>query len=144
VATLFTIDASVFVAACRPSEAEHNACRALLRAVRKLDIPMIEPAIVAVEIVAALRRTGDDPDGAQAYAFSVLELPRLTVVTVDGKLARQAVEIAVRHRLRGADALYVTVAARYGASLVTLDAEQLKRAPASAGACKPQAALARL
>ena len=47
-------------------------------------------------------------------------------------------------RLRGADALYVTVAMQYGARLVTLDAEQLERAPASVSACKPSTAIASL
>jgi predicted nucleic acid-binding protein len=53
---------------------------------------------------------------------------------------RRAVKAAVQCRLRGADALYVAAAMQYGARLVTLDAEQLERAPASVRACKPDAA----
>jgi len=55
-------------------------------------------------------------------------------------LGQLAVTAAVTCRLRGADAIYVTVAAQYGARLVTLDAEQLARAPAAVGACRPETA----
>ena len=54
-------------------------------------------------------------------------------------MARRALTIAAQCRLRGADAIYVTVAAQYGACLVTLDEEQLSRAPAHVAACKPDA-----
>lgn len=46
--------------------------------------------------------------------------------------------------LRGADALYVTVAALYDATLVTLDREQLHRAPREVQTCTPETALSLL
>jgi predicted nucleic acid-binding protein len=52
--------------------------------------------------------------------------------------------VAAQQRLRGADALYVTVAAQYGAHLVTLDGEQLRRAPAAVHATKPDVVVALL
>ena len=139
--TLLTLDASVFVAACRSQEPGFNAAMALLRAIRDADIPLIEPAILPVEVAAALSRTGDDAALAQEYAETLLALPYLTLLPVDERLARQAVEMAAVHGLRGADALYVTSAVRYGAKLVTLDKEQLRRSPDAVGACKPEAAL---
>ena len=48
--------------------------------------------------------------------------------------------MATEHGLRGPDALYTTVAAQYGARLVTLDNEQLKRAPSHVDTCMPEAA----
>lgn len=36
----------------------------------------------------------------------------------------KAAAITARHRLRGSDAIYVAVVQRFGAALVTLDAEQ--------------------
>ena len=47
------------------------------------------------------------------------------VVPLTATMARQAAEFAARHRLRGADAVYVTVARRYAAALVSRDREQL-------------------
>jgi predicted nucleic acid-binding protein len=143
-ALLLTLDASVFVAACRPHEPGHAACRELLDQLRSAAIPLIEPAILPVEVAAALSRTGSNPSLAKEFAEAILNLPHLTVVAVDERTACRAVPVAAQYRLRGADALYVTVAAQYGAHLVTLDGEQLRRAPAVAHACKPDAVAALL
>jgi predicted nucleic acid-binding protein len=143
-AVLFTIDASVFVAACRPAEPGCSASRDLLRKVREASVPLIEPAILSVEIAASLARSGENPATAASYAESVSGLPYLTLVALDERFSRRAVSTATKHQLRGADALYVAVAAQYGAHLVTLDGEQLRRAPATLHACKPEAAVALL
>jgi predicted nucleic acid-binding protein len=143
-AALFTIDASVFVAAYRTHETGCAISRDLLRLVQESDVPLIEPAILPVEIAAALARAGENPVWSAEYADSVMTLPYLTLQPVDERLARRALLVATERRLRGADALYVTVAAQYGACLVTLDTDQLKRAPASVHACKPEMAVASL
>ncbi len=142
-ALLLCVDASVFVAACRRGESAYAASRAFLDALRGTDVPLIEPALLPVEVAAALARTGTDPNLALELAERILALPRLTVVPVDERLSHRAAAMAVRHRLRGADAIYTAVAVRYGARLVTLDGEQLRRAPSVVGACKPGAVLLR-
>ena len=143
-ALLFTIDASVFVAACHPREPGHSASRAFLEDLRLTSVPLIEPAILPVEAAAALRRSGTTITLAREYAEAILGLPHLTIVAVDARLARRAIITATQSQLRGADALYVTVAAQYGTHLVTLDGEQLRRAPAVVHACKPETAAALL
>ena len=140
-ATLFTIDASVFVAAYRTQETCCAISRALLRLVREAHVPLIEPAILPVEIAAALAHAGENPVWAAEYAQSVMAFPYLSLHPVDERMAWRAVTVATQCRLRGADALYVTAAAQYGARLVTLDAEQLERAPDTLGACTPEAAV---
>ncbi len=141
-ATVLTVDASVFVAAYQARETACGVCRDLLRLVREADAPLIEPAILPVEIAAALARAGESPAWATEYAESILAFPYLSLRPVDEHLAHRALAVATHGRLRGADALYVTVAAQYGARLVTLDAEQLRRAPATVRACQPAAAVA--
>jgi predicted nucleic acid-binding protein len=54
-------------------------------------------------------------------------LPGIALVPLSRDLARRAVEIAIRHRLRGADAIYVAVAEQAGSSLVSWDQEMLER-----------------
>lgn len=141
-AELFTIDASVFVAARRTQEGKSAVSRDLLQLLREANIPLIEPTILPVEIAAALARAGEEPTWAAEYAELVMAFPHLTFRPLDERAARRALAIATQCRLRGADAMYVTVAAQYGARLVTLDAEQLERAPAAVHACKPDAAVA--
>lgn len=143
-ALLLTLDASLFVAACRSREPGFAASRALLAAVRDSDIPLAEPAILPVETAAALRRAGHPVAAALEYATALLSLPRLTLVSVDERLAERAAQMAATCSLRAADALYVTVAALYGATLVSLDQEQLARAPETVQACTPEVALRRL
>ncbi len=142
-ALLLTLDASVFVAACRRREPGHDASHALLRWLRDQDIPLIEPAILPVETAAALVRTGDDPVRATEFAEALLSLPLLTLVTIDDRHALRAVTAATEYRLRGTDALYVATALHYGSQLITLDKEQLKRAPNMVHACKPDTAIER-
>ena len=48
-------------------------------------------------------------------------------LTVEVHLARQAVQAATNHRLRGADSVYVAVADAFDAALITWDAEMLER-----------------
>lgn len=52
--------------------------------------------------------------------------------------------MAADHRLRGADAVYVAVARRFGTVLVTLDAEQRTRSDARVTALTPAEAFAQL
>ncbi len=126
----FTIDASVFVSAFTPSEPAHQASKALLRQIRQSDAALILPTLVIVEIAAAIGRGQGKPDLGYAFALEVDRFPGLTLVALDDALAQEAAELAARHRLRGSGAVYAAVARRFGATLVTLDAEQGERAEA--------------
>lgn len=119
-----TLDASVLVSAFTPSENAHLPCKALLREVRQSKAAIILPTLVIVEIAAAIGRGQGKPDLGYAFALEMTRFPNLALVTLDESLARAAAEIAARHRLRGSDAVYVAVARRFGATLVTLDGEQ--------------------
>jgi predicted nucleic acid-binding protein len=143
-AVLLTLDASVFVAACQPHEPGFTASLTLLDAMLDVSVPLVEPAILPVEVGAALCRAGRDGAFSLRYAEAIFALPNLTLLATEERSARRALAVATQCRLRGADALYVAAAAQYGARLVTLDAEQLQRAPASVGACKPDAAVSLL
>lgn len=125
-----TIDASVFVSAFTPSEKAHLPCKALLREVRQLSTPIVLPTLAIVEIAAAIGRGQGKPDLGYAFALEVSHFPELVLVNLDASLAQEAAEIAARYRLRGSDAVYIAVARRFGATLVTLDAEQRERAAA--------------
>ena len=60
--------------------------------------------------------------------LSALSVPR----------GKRAAQIAARHRLRGADALYVATADVRDATLVTWDREMLDRGAAVVDTCTPQ------
>jgi predicted nucleic acid-binding protein len=56
------------------------------------------------------------------------DLHHIQFVPIDATVTQDAAEIAADRALRGADAVYVAVARRYGCALVTLDREQRERA----------------
>lgn len=137
----YTVDASVFVNAFNPREDGHAESLAILAAIRQHGDPIIVPALLLPEIASAVARASDDSAGAVQYADATANLPHLTIVTLTAAMARQAAELAARHRLRGADSVYVGVARRYGTTLVTRDDEQRSRAAAVILCQTPEEAL---
>jgi predicted nucleic acid-binding protein len=124
-----TIDASVFVSAFSPAEPAHPASKAFMIRVRDESTPIIVPALVLPEVASAIARGQGKPELGVAFAQELSRFPNLTLISVDESLANLAVEVSAHHRLRGSDAIYASVALRYGTELITLDREQLERLP---------------
>ena len=137
----YTIDASVFVNAFNPHEEGHGASLQFLAAAQEHGDPIIVPALLVPEIASAVARASDDTVGALDFANATAALPHLTLVTVTAAMARQAAELAAKHRLRGADAVYLAVARRYGTVLVSRDDEQRRRGTSIARCLTPAEAL---
>jgi len=137
----YTVDASVFVNAFSPHEEGHTASMAMLAAIQQAGDPIIVPTLVLPEIAAAVARATNDSIGALQYANATAAFPHLTIVSLTPATARQAAELAASHRLRGADAVYVAVARRYGTTLVSRDEEQRSRGSAAVTCQTPEEAL---
>jgi predicted nucleic acid-binding protein len=140
-ASRFTVDASVFVNAFNPHETGHAASLMFLTALQQRGDPVIVPALLLVEIASAVSRATDDTEAALAYAHSIEGLSHVSLVPLTLALARQAAAIAATRRLRGADAVYVSVARRYGTVLVSRDREQMARGSAAVTCLTPETAL---
>ena len=124
------VDANVVVAAYRVGEAKRAESRQFLARVLAQRAEIACPTIFLPECAGAVARgTGGAPD-ARKLLRSAQRLPRLRLVVVGVSLASRAAEIAITCRLRGADAVYVAVAERFSATLITWDTEMLQRAPA--------------
>lgn len=137
----FTVDASVFVNAVNPHEQGQAASLQALSAIHERGDPIIVPALLLTEVASALGRATGDARGAVQYADAIAALPNLSLVTMTPAVARQAAGLAATHRLRGADAVYVAVALRYGAVLVTRDSEQRTRGAAAVTCQSPEEVL---
>lgn len=137
----YTVDASVFVNAFNPHEDGHAESLAILAGIQQGGDPVIVPTLLLPEIASAVARASDDPAGALQYASATAALAHLTLVSLTSVTARQAAELAATYRLRGADAVYVAVARRYGTTLVTRDEEQRSRASAVVTCQTPTEAL---
>ena len=141
-AARYTIDASVFVNAFNPYEDGHGESLQLLTSIRDAGDPILVPTLLVTEVASAVARASGDSVGALEYALAAAALPHVTLVSLTSRLARQAAELAAAHRLRGADAVYLVVARRYGAMLVSRDAEQRTRGAAVTTCRSPERALA--
>ena len=137
----YTVDASVFVNAFNPHEEGYAASLQILATIQERGDPMIGPTLLVPEIASAVARASDDTAGALQYANATAALPNLTLVALTPALARQAGELVASHRLRGADAVYLAVARRYGTTLVSRDDEQRTRGSAVATCQTPEEAL---
>lgn len=120
------LDASVVVAAQRPLELAHAACRA--RMVRFLtgEDTVLVPSFFAVEVSGALSRLGFDRRTI-VRIVDRLTTPPHEVVTIGPRAARAARAVAILGKLRGPDALYVWLARREAAPVCTLDREIVAR-----------------
>jgi predicted nucleic acid-binding protein len=124
---MYTIDASVWVNGFDQREPGHENSRQLLDLLSTQSTSIVVPNLVLVEVAAAVSRTRQRPDQAYAFAIALNNLPNVTVVPLDDIIVHQALTLAARYGLRGADAVYAAVAVQAGCALITLDNEQLTR-----------------
>jgi predicted nucleic acid-binding protein len=127
VANTYTVDASVFLSAFNPQEAEHEHSRQLLAILQEQSAPIIVPTLVLPEVSAVIRRGRGSAALARQFSATLERLPHLLWISLDAALARLASEAAAEYRLKGSDAVYAAVALRFGTTLVTLDREQHDR-----------------
>jgi predicted nucleic acid-binding protein len=123
----YTIDASVHINALNVREDGSQESQEFLARVEQEHLEIICPTLLVVEVAAALSRALGDYEKGLTFALAVRDLPNLMLAPLDEPLADLAAELAARHHLRGADAVYAAVAQRHGAALVTNDRQQLER-----------------
>ncbi len=123
------IDASVAIAASRVHEPSSAAARGRIgRAFRHQD-ELVVPALFGVEVAGALSRHGEPEGKIRDYVARLTSAPH-AVIALGVARARRAMHVAITGRLRGADAVYVWLAASRGLPLCTLDHEMAERAGA--------------
>jgi len=122
----YTIDASVLTNALNSREQGSQESQKFLARIEQENCEIICPTLLIPEVAAALSRALGDHKKGMAFALAVRDLPDLTLVALDEPLAVAAAELAARHRLRGADAVYAAVAEQYQTTLVTNDRQQLE------------------
>ena len=121
------VDASVIASIVNPDEPSHNQCRAWLSEALLSGQQIYAPAIILAEVGAALSWGKHDSNLTQrAISFLSAEtLIQLQPLTVE--FGRRTAVIAVEHRIRGCDAVYVALAEQLATELMTLDNQQLDR-----------------
>jgi predicted nucleic acid-binding protein len=134
------VDASVITAYFKRDDVGHVESAAWLRAMVRAGQHITAPTVLLAEVGAAVRRSTGDAMLGHAVVAELRQLPGLRLVPVSEALAVNAADIAVRHAMRGCDAVYVAVAEQLGETLVSLDAEQLARGRGVVRAVRPEQA----
>ncbi len=143
-ASLFTVDASVFLNAFNPYEVGYEISNQFLTELQQNALPIIVPTLLLPEVAAAIGRGRGDARLARDFASTLADLPHILLIPLDLVLSQQAVDIAANNRLRGSDAVYAATALRFGSTLITLDQEQRKRVADVLPAMAPDEALGEL
>jgi predicted nucleic acid-binding protein len=125
------LDASVAVAAARPREPSHSAARARVSRILRGADQITLPVLFSIEVASALARAAEPLPAIRAYVDSLVTTA-IRVAPLGRRSARRAGETAMRWQLRGADAVYVSLAIAEGVPLCTLDGDLARRC---AGAC---------
>jgi predicted nucleic acid-binding protein len=125
-----TIDASVFVASVRLEEKHYAVSREFLQQAQMQAAGVFCPTLVLPECAAAIARPTSDSALAEKLITLVENFPNLRLIALESHLARRAAQIAIAHRLKGADSVYAAVAEASNATLITWDDEMLERSPA--------------
>ncbi len=122
-----TIDASVFVAAARPSEPHYAESRAFISEAQKIYVEVVCPTLTLPECSAAVARRTGNIGLALGVVTMIAGWPGLQLIDLTVARAHRSARIAADQRLRGADSIYVAVAEEYAATLITWDSDMLQR-----------------
>ena len=106
---MLTIDANVFVSAASPNELSHTNSDAFLHRAKALRQNIYCPSLLLPEVAAAFSRPTGNTEAARITTDSVATFPDIGFVPLTYQSALAAVQIAIRYRLRGADAVYIAV-----------------------------------
>lgn len=123
----YVIDANVFVAALRKEEPFYQPSRAFLQRIQSAASAVVCPGLVLPECAAAIIRATGDPALAREAIWLIRNFPGMQLVPVELSTADWAAQLAIAHRLKGADSVYIATAAVFQAILITWDGEILER-----------------
>ena len=139
-----TVDASVMIRAVTPPEPGHEECAELMARIGVVRRPVILPTLALVELVAGMSRRAVPKPVVADLLDRVRSLPALTLVPLDLALMEESMEVAASNKARASDVVYMAVARRYDAILVTVDEQQRVRVPDGLKAASPTQVLAEL
>ena len=136
-----TIDTSVFISRFKENDPHHAESRSFLEALPGKPVIVILPTLVGPEIAGAMRRVTGQTALSRDALLVLDSMPNLNLVTLDGRLAADAVDIAAETGMRGADAAFAATAQLFDAILVSLDNDHTARSPQDLRVSSPRKAL---
>lgn len=118
----------MIVAALRKQEVHHEAAKILLETVKDGKHIAIEPYIVLIEVVAAIKRRTGSTELAKRVKNDILAIDTINFTDLESTRAGYASEIAMNLGVRGMDAIIIQTAKEFNIPLITLDKEMIEKA----------------
>jgi len=118
----------VIVAALRKQEVHYEAAKKLLEKIKDGEYIAIEPYIVLIEIVAAIKRRTGSTELAKRVKNDFLAIDTINFTDLVSTRANDASEIAMNLGVRGMDAIVIQTAKEFNVPLITLDMEMIEKA----------------
>ena len=131
------VDASVLVSVYHVPDAFHQPSAAWLQQHIRSGAIIVAPLLILSEVGGAIARQSANPQQGQEAFLQLRALPNLFLVPFDERLANLSAQLAADLRLKGADAVYIAVAAQLGLPLMTWDREQIERGGRVVSARRP-------
>jgi predicted nucleic acid-binding protein len=122
------VDTSFYVTTVDVKDPLHAVARSWLGEASKAGERLFAPWILVAEVGAAISRGLGDPALARKTVARLVGAGVVHLIPVDARLAERASDIAIDHRIRGCDAVYVALAEALGEPLATFDTQQSVRA----------------
>jgi predicted nucleic acid-binding protein len=139
---MYVVDASVWVSRFLTFDQNHAASSQWLTKVARQRSWLTAPMILLAEVAGALSRRTGDSALARRCVRRLETLPHTRFFDVGLGSGRRASVIASDLRLRGSDAIYVSLGVDLGMQLVTWDEQQRQRAGSLISAASPLELLA--
>ena len=121
------VDASVWVSRLVAGDVFHEPVKKWMNERLETGDVFLSPSLLLAEVGGAISRRTTSALGLKAID-AIQSLPGLQLVEMEGALVREAAHLAAELGLRGADSMYVAVAARLELPLLTLDLDQKEKA----------------
>ena len=122
------LDSSVIVTALRKQEVHYEDAKNLLEKVKDGNHIAIEPYIVLIEVVAAIKRRTGSTELAKRVKNDFLAIDTINFTDLESTRASDASEIAMNLGVRGMDAIIIQTAKEFNIPLITLDKEMIEKA----------------
>ena len=137
---MIVIDASVWVSFFVQQDVNHTSTKTWVIKTLSARVPIAAPNLLLAEVGGAISRRLGSANIGNKVINQLFSVPTLHLVSIDHTLAIQASRIAAKHQLRGADAIYIAVAADLNIPLISWDREQNTRASSLVNTYTPQSA----
>ena len=122
------VDASVWVSRFVESDEFHIPVKNWMNTQREQDTTFVSPSLLLAEVGGVISRVTGKPELGLNAIQKLENLPDVRIVEMDKALMDDASRIAAQYGLRGADSVYVAVAATLKIPLVTFDIDQREKA----------------